>query len=64
MSAIQVLPHAVRELQARLPRWWAPLVRWSVAYVLRGPRWLPMIVRKLPLHFSCAVAALYARGGQ
>lgn len=57
-----VLTHEVRELQARYPGWLCLLLRWSSAYALHGPNWIPMIVRKLPLRVACAVAALYARG--
>lgn len=62
MSARQVLPHEVRELQARLPRWLGPLLNWSARFATRGPRWLSRGVRVLPLHLSCAVVTLYARG--
>jgi len=62
MSAVPVMPSEVRELLGRLPRWHGPFVNWSARFVNRGPSWLPFWLRKLPLHFGCAVAKLYVKG--
>lgn len=62
MRPAPVLPHEVTELKARLPGWWGPFAGWSARYAMRGPRWLPMAVRKVPLHLAVFICACYARG--
>ena len=58
----RALPHEVRALLERLPRWWPRLVGWSVGWVNHGPRWLPLVVRKVPLQFTALVCSIYRRG--
>jgi hypothetical protein len=62
MMPAQVLPHEVRDLQARLPRWLGPFTNWSARFANCAPRWLPRSVRMVPLNLACAVVALYVRG--
>lgn len=61
MRSAPVMPHEVRELMARLPRWHGPFVNWSARFANRGPSWLPHWMRKLPLHFGVLVVRLYVR---
>lgn len=37
-----------------MPRWWPSLVRWAVAFTLKGPWWMPIELRKVPLRL-CAL---------
>lgn len=62
MRPAQVLPHEVRELMARLPRWHGPFIDWAVGFSNRGSRWLPGPVRRLPLHLAVGVTMVYAKG--
>lgn len=62
MSTRRVLPHEIRELRERLPRWLEPFTNWSAKFAVRGPRWVPRPIRWLPLHFSAGVMVLYVRG--
>ena len=62
MSAPQVLLHEVADVMARLPRWLGPFTNWATAWAIRGPRWLPPVVRKLPLHLACCITMVYVRG--
>ena len=62
MRPAQVLPHEVRELTERLPCWLGPFTNWSARFALRGPRWMPMPVRKVPLHLACFTVKLYVKG--
>jgi hypothetical protein len=36
-----------------MPTWWAPLVNWAAAFAVRGPKWMPIAVRRLPLFACC-----------
>lgn len=62
MSGPLVLSREVRELMARLPRWLGPFTNWATAWANRGPRWLPLAVRKLPLRLACCITMVYGRG--
>lgn len=57
----QVLPHEIRELIERLPRWWPWLVDSGVRWANHGPRWIPLVVRKVPLNLACWIGSIYAR---
>lgn len=39
------------ELQ-RQTRYLAPFTRWACAVVLKGPRWVPAVVRRVPLNVA------------
>lgn len=56
-----VLPHEIRAFLASVPRWWSPLVNWSVQFANYGPRWVPVRLRCLPLSFAVWVGSVYAR---
>ena len=58
----QVLPHEVRDLLARMPRWWSPFLNWSLLWANHGWRFVPHALRRLPLRVACFVLTLYARG--
>ncbi len=49
----------VESLLARLPAWWKVYVRWAIALVISGPRWIPGAVRRLPLSLACISLELY-----
>lgn len=51
-----------KTLQSRIPAWFAPSVNWSAQFVLHGPRYIPLFVRRLPLNLLCSCGALYVRG--
>lgn len=57
-----VLPHEVRELRARLPRWVEPFNERALRFARRAPGWVPPFVRWMPLRLGCYVVRLYARG--
>lgn len=54
----QALPHEVRELTDRLPRWMPAFLSWSIQFDRLG--W--PLVRRVPLHTAAFVVKLYARG--
>jgi hypothetical protein len=59
----RALPHEVKALLARLPAWWPAFARWSVDFANDGPRWLPSMLRLLPLRLVSSVCVFYARRG-
>ena len=58
----QVLPHEVRELRARLPRWLEPFNDRALRFARLAPPWVPALVRWAPFRLGCGVIRLYARG--
>lgn len=56
----RALPHEVRQLQAMLPRWFAPALLWSVGFACHGRR-IPAKLRRVPLELLALLAAVYAR---
>jgi hypothetical protein len=44
------------QAQAAMPRWWGPTVSWAARWAMRGTRWVPLLVRRIPLHFLCTFA--------
>lgn len=44
----------LRQLEARTA-WLLPRVRWSINWALRGPGWLPVRLRRVPLDVCCAL---------
>ena len=56
-----VMPDEVIELRAGWPRWFDLFLGWAVRWSIRGPAWLPMAVRKVPLRFGAGVLSVYVR---
>lgn len=48
-------------LQNALPSWWGPAVRGAVAFRNRGPAWVPLALRKIPLWLLAELAKFKAR---
>ena len=44
-----------------MPTWWVPLTNWSVSFRVRGPKWIPVAVRRLPLLICCQFANVKVR---
>lgn len=58
----QVLPHEIRELEERLPRWYGPVVNWAAHWCCFGPWWVPRALRSLPLICLCWYVQLVVWG--
>lgn len=55
-----------KQLRDCLPAWWGPLVGRSARFVLSGPKWVPLHIRRIPLNLLCkygAVCVLYGALG-
>lgn len=62
MSSHRVTPQEVADLKARCPSWLPGYLNWSARYAVNGPRWLPRLLRWLPLNLGCFVLMVYAKG--
>ena len=38
------------------------LVNWAAKFSVNGPRWIPVVLRRVPLHLGCFVVKLYVKG--
>lgn len=43
----------------RQTRYLAPFVNWSVRLVLKGPRWVPAVVRRVPLNAATLIMSAH-----